>query len=515
MPFNSYAFALLFLPTTILLYYAVAFTRLHRLRLPFLIVATIGFYAWSSLRTLPLMLGSILVTYCLSVAMARMEKGRRTVLLAIGIVFNLSILIFFKYTDFLLDNVNAVAGTHLPLPQLVLPLAISFYTFQQIAYLVEIANGSVLLPNATRYAASILFFPILVSGPITFYRELGPQLAETPERRAVPSHLLIGLTIFAMGLFKKTVLADTLVLWASPPFDAAAAGAKLGFVPAWGAALAYLLQMYFDFSGYSDMAIGVGRMLGITLPLNFYSPFRVTNIAEWWRRWHMTLSRWVNLYIFAPITLPATRFAARRGLGRWPVLAIGTLAPTMLTMLVIGAWHGGNWTYFVFGALHGLWLVIYESWRMLTRKRRKGRVESWQGRARGNILVIVAVLIAVVPFRADTMKTTVSMWRGMVGGEGWLGPWHGWTDLPTLGSLGLLIVLIPALAIVYLLPNTEQIMTRFEPALEWSRWSAVSPPVIGVRWRPTIGWALLTGAVLLLGLAYIAGGTATFVYFGF
>ena len=516
MPFNTYLFILAFLPAALCLYYMFALTRLHPLRLVVLTVLTIVFYAIAASRYLPLLLGSIIFNYSFAKAIAYLQGRNRTIVLTVGVTANVAVLMYYKYTGFLVENMNVLLGIHISVPNILLPLAISFYTFQQIAFLVDTSRGLVKPSHPLAYASSILFFPYIISGPITFYREVGPQLERRPVAHAAPANILIGLSIFSLGLFKKAVVADTFALWVDPAFGGVAAGGSIGFLGAWGVAAAYFLQIYFDFSGYSDMAIGVARMLGIVLPLNFHSPVRSTSIIDFWRRWHMTLGRFVNVYIFQPISVPLSRWAAMRGFGRRGMLIVGTLCPTFLTMVIIGAWHGGNWTYFAFGALHGSFMVANESWRFIRRKKRRGAIITWRQRAVGNVLTMAAVLIALVAFRSPEMTTTVRIWSAMIGAHGIGSGIASWPVLKPLGGWGLLMALAPGFAFAYLMPNTQQFMARFEPALEWAKWRVISPPVLSILWRPTAAWAMALGVALLVGLAFIGrGGNTSFVYFGF
>ncbi len=515
MPFNSYSFVFIFLPLTLLGYHVLARGPLHRFRQAFLILATLIFYARGAVVFLPLLLISIFANWALGLAIAGAAGGWRKLLLTLAVVLDLAALIYFKYANFLAGIGAGLVGLHYTPVHIPLPLAISFYTFQQIAYVIEVSRGATKPARLVDYFGFILFFPSIVSGPIVFYRELAPQLELRPERAKLVEDLTVGSVIFSLGLFKKTVIADTFALWVDPAFAAAHAGAPIGAAAAWGAAAAYVLQLYFDFSGYSDMAIGLGRMFGVVLPMNFFSPIRCTSILEYWRRWHMTLSRWVNLYIFQTLAIPAARLSSRWNLGGYGDLAVSTLAPTLVTMLIIGAWHGGNWTYVVFGAMHGVYMMTAEVWNRIWRKARRGKPEPFLRKARGNIVTMAAVVVAIVPFRSIDMTAAIRMWSAMVGTHGWTGAWNDWGALPSLGAAGMLLVIVPGLLMAYLLPNTEQFTTLFTPALEWTRWRGVSPPAVKLTWRPTWWWSLAVGVVLFLGLAYIARGGASFVYFNF
>jgi D-alanyl-lipoteichoic acid acyltransferase DltB (MBOAT superfamily) len=516
MAFNSDLFTLLFLPAALAIYYAVALSRLQRFRLPVLILLTLVFFAWGAAKDLPILLGSIIINYGLAVTISRLQGRLKHLTLAVAVSLNILALIYYKYTGFLIHNFNDLTGSDLTAPHILLPLAISFYTFQQISFLVDTANGTAPPIKPIQYVGSILFFPSLISGPIVFFRELAPQFAAKPDGARATSNILVGLVIFSIGLFKKTVIADSFGLWVDPMFDAVSTGHTIGFGAGWGAACAYFLQIYYDFSGYSDMAIGVARMLGILLPLNFFSPIRCTSIVDFWRRWHITLGRFCNLYIFQPISIPLSRWSADRELGRWPSLVLSTLLPTFLVMVIIGSWHGGSWTYVVFGLLHGVYMVLNEIWNTLNRKKRKGKrkVSRWV-LARGNIVTMIAVAFSMIAFRSQDMVTAGRFWAGMFGAQGLTVGWTDWPALRPLGFAGLLMLLIPGFLLAYLAPNAYQLTSAFEPALEWKRWRDLSTPVIRLTWRPTYRWALIVSAILFFGLVFIARGGAKFVYFNF
>ena len=293
-----------------------------------MVIASLIFYSvWNPPYTL-LLIASMGFNYLSGLAI---EKRRTTraggVLLALAIAVNLGVLGWFKYANFFIDNVNLVAGTQWSLYRIILPLAISFYTFQQIAYLVDISRGEVRSGGISRYATFVIFFPQLVAGPIVHYKEMMPQFFGRQLGRFIGSSMAIGLSIFAIGLFKKTVIADSAALYASPIFDAAQAGRPIGLLDGRTAAITYTIQLYFDFSGYSDMAIGLARMFGIKLPPNFHSPLRAASIIEYWRRWHITLQQFIVSYMYQPLLLPLTRLALRLQLGQWSSFFFTVMLP--------------------------------------------------------------------------------------------------------------------------------------------------------------------------------------------
>jgi D-alanyl-lipoteichoic acid acyltransferase DltB (MBOAT superfamily) len=517
MSFSSIIFFLGFLPISVLGYYLIALTPLHRLRLPFLIAMGLVFYGRAQISYIPLLLGSILANYGIALMIARNAQNERakSAWLTGGVLANTLLLLSLKYLSAVLGAAFGVLGHSSPIGNIVAPLAISFYTFQQISFLVDVSRGKVVLGGLIQYASFVSFFPTLLAGPITLYTEIGPQLGERPKREQVPHSLLVGLILFSFGLFKKTVLADTAGLWVDPIFTAVHKGSAPGFLLGWAVALTYTLQIYFDFSGYCDMASGVARMLGIVLPLNFYSPLRSLSIADLWRRWHMTLGRFVRTYIHQPMMIPLTRFASDRGYGKWMSMTVATFLPTFLSMLIIGTWHGPSWTYVVFGVMHGTFMVINELYNALTRQKRRKKKDSRAALFCYGLLTLLAFVSAEVPFRADTVPDAFRIFGGMLGLHG-LGINPDFAKLFSPSGNGMMLpMIVVGFLIVYLLPNTEQLLTRVRPALEWDKWKVVDPARIQFNFQFNIVWILVVSLVLFFGFALISRGTTTFIYFNF
>jgi alginate O-acetyltransferase complex protein AlgI len=517
LSFNSIIFVLLFLPAAVLGYYALALTPLHRLRLPFLILISLIFYGRAQMSYIPLLLGSIVANYLIAVMIARNMANERATRfwLTLGVFANAGALISFKYLSAVVGSIVGALGHANPLANLVAPLAISFYTFQQISFLVDVARAKVKLEGIVRYLSFVAFFPTLLAGPITLYSEMGPQLGIRPQRKGVAQNLLIGLIIFSLGLFKKTVFADTIGLWVDPIFAAVHKGSSPGFFLGWGTAFAYTLQIYFDFSGYCDMAIGVARMLGIVLPLNFFSPLRSTSISDVWRRWHMTLGRFVRVYIHLPLSIPLARLAAEKGYSKWTALTVSMFLPTFLSMLIIGTWHGPSWTYVVFGAMHGTFMVTNELYNALTRKKRHKTKATRGAIFCYGLLTLLAFVTAEVPFRSETVGDAVRIFAGMAGLHG-LGFTQNWSAFSAPNGSGMMLLMVTfGLLVVYLLPNTEQIMENVHPALEWEKWRMVDPARLRFTFRFTPAGIALAGLALFLGFAFISRGSANFIYFKF
>ena len=402
MLFNSYEFLLAFLPATLALYFVTARWVGSRAALAILVAASLFFYGWWNPKYLALLGFSMVANFFLGNGIREAEPARKKWLLTAGIAGNLALLGWFKYAGFLAESINAAAGLGLPVPSIVLPLAISFFTFQQIAYLADTYYGFVAEKSFLRYSLFVCFFPQLIAGPIVHHTEMLPQFAEPGRFKPSWDSLAVGSAIFSIGLFKKVVLADTVALWADPVFDAAAGGAQPGFLAAWGGALAYTLQLYFDFSGYSDMAVGLARLFNIHLPINFFSPYKARNISDFWRRWHITLSRFLRDYLYIPLG------GNRRGRNR-------RYLNLMVTMLLGGLWHGAGWTFVVWGALHGAYLGIALAWPSIRAGLRLPRLPE---RLAGLVawgLTFLAVVVGWVFFRAESFDAAGRILAGMTG----------------------------------------------------------------------------------------------------
>jgi len=351
--FNSYEFIFLFLPFTFFTYFYLNKKRLTEASKGFLVFASLFFYSWWNIAYLPLILVSMLFNYTIGRQLTGKEKndkqGTRKSLLTIGVLFNLGLLGYFKYADFFLINLNSLLHTDLDLLYLALPLAISFYTFQQIAYLVDSYRNETKEYDFLNYAVFVTFFPQLIAGPIVHHAEMMPQFAKARNKIVNYHNIALGMFIFSMGLFKKVAIADSFAIWATQGFDVAD---KLNMIEAWATSLSYTFQLYFDFSGYTDMAIGIALLFNIKLPINFNSPYKATSIQDFWRRWHITLSRFLRDYLYIPLG------GNRRGEGR-------TYLNLFATFLLGGIWHGAGWTFVFWGALHGLAMVINRAWQKL------------------------------------------------------------------------------------------------------------------------------------------------------
>jgi len=542
MVFSSSIFIFGFLPVVYL-----GFLISHQLKsrsavLYWLIASSLCFYGWWNPRYLILIAVLIGANFGISRAIAAATAvRRRKCWLTLGLVLNIGTLIYYKYTNFLLDNVNTLAGTHLVIDTIVLPLGISFFTFQKIALLIDTYHGRVQTLAFGEYCLFVLFFPQLIAGPIVHHSEVVPQFRRLHEHRVNWDHVVLGLSIFFIGLFKKVVFADTLAAEdVNPVFAVAATGAVPLFLEAWGSVLGYTLELYFDFSGYCDMAIGAAMLFGIRLPQNFNSPFKAASIIEFWGRWHLTLTRFLTSYIYNPLNLELTRrrlAKGKKGYGgkHTTIGALITLLvfPTMATMFISGFWHGVGYTFIVWGLLHGIYLTINHSWRLFAHRQ-------WPDKQRyqrlmwpiGLVLTFACVVASMAFFRAHTISEALAMLRVMSGADGIQLPvvleripgahllsGRAVNFLPEGEAYGHIHGGRPLLAIVglvawcWLLPNAQQIFSRFQTALgtqdndkapAWAQFS--------YAWR----WVTFISTVTVMGLLYVQTNIAQeFLYFDF
>ena len=519
MLFNSFDFIFGFLPVALMAFYASGRWLGARAAAVVLSLASLIFYAWFRPRDVPILLFAIVFNYLMGQVIQRARRLDRPAhakaLLVIGLVVDLSLLGYYKYANFVVDNVTAVTGSDYTLHHIVLPLAISFFTFQKIAYLVDSARGVVSGTGPVEFGLFASFFPQLLAGPIVHYSEIIPQLRSPTFSRLMTRNLVIGLVIFAIGLAKKTVIADTLAGYADPLY-LHAAGQTWDLGRGWTAAVTYALQLYMDFSGYSDMAIGLARMFGVKLPLNFHSPLRAASIIDYWRRWHMTLQRFLLAYVYQPIALPMNRWSAGRGLTGWSAFTAGVAVPTVGTFLLSGIWHGAGWTFVLFGLIHAVYVLINEIWRerrkLINRRRRKAKlapivIGRWEIIGY-HALTLFALGFTNVMFRATSVADAWAISRAMLGFDG-----IGTAGYALPVNLG--VILAATMFVVALFPNTQQIMEKFRPAVNAALWTGTHQPPLMWRWRPDAKGIVFAGLVLFIAVIFIQRGQAVFLYFNF
>ena len=388
MVFSSLTYVLIFLPVVLAVFYGLlSFDRINQAKI-WLVLASLVFYSYWEVKYLPLILFSIGVNFLLSRKIIGDGTANKHILI-FGIFFNASLLGYFKYLTFFADNVNIIFDTTFHVGHILLPLAISFFTFQQIAYLVDCYRGEAREYDFLNYTLFVTFFPQLIAGPIVHHKEMMPQFERLSAKGIQHALIMQGLVVFTIGLFKKVMVADTFALWADAGFDSEG---TLAFQDAWLASFSYTFQLYFDFSGYSDMAIGAALMMGIKLPVNFDSPYKARNIREFWQRWHMTLSRWIRDYIYIPLG------GSRQGEPR-------KAANIFLSFLFSGLWHGAGWTFVLWGALHGAGVLVLMLWEKM-----KIRVPTWLSCA----ITFIFVSMAFVVFRAETVEKASQIIAGML-----------------------------------------------------------------------------------------------------
>lgn len=513
MLFNSHVFIFIFLPLTLLIYYKIGGIGRHRVAISWLVAASLFFYGWWNPSYLLLILISILFNYAVGVSLARGEQQNNSkILLALGVIGNLGLLGYYKYANFFVDNINILFASDFHLATILLPLAISFFTFQQIAYLVDAYRGETHEYDFLQYCLFVTFFPQLIAGPIVHHKEMLPQFGKEETYRFNYDNLSIGLTIFIIGLTKKVIIADSFAIYATPVFDASAVGTQISFLEAWGGALSYTFQLYFDFSGYSDMAIGLARMFGIRLPLNFHSPYKAVNIIDFWRRWHITLSRFLKDYIYIPLG------GNRRGNTRRYI-------NLFLTMLLGGLWHGAGWTFVIWGMLHGVYLIINHAFHHIRRLLGQDLKHSTTiGRTFATCITFIAIVVGWVFFRSADMQSAMNIIYGMAGLNGILLP-EAWQS--TIGSLPMVTYgssdfevltkfdnLLMGLILVWVFPNTQQIMINYRPAFETFRGEIGRHYMRFLEWKPSRTWAIISSIMAIyttLNLTRIS----EFLYFQF
>jgi alginate O-acetyltransferase complex protein AlgI len=511
MLFNSYLFMLVFLPAT-LGGYALCGRFGRRAGTGWLVLCSMVFYGWWDMAYLALILGSTLVNYRLGRTLA---ETRSRAVLVLGLAFNLGTLGWFKYAGLFSRTLADLTGLDGFIVTVALPLGISFFTFQKIAYLVDCWRGETKPYDMLEFSLFVLFFPQLIAGPIIHHAEFLPQYQA---RRAGldADNVSVGLTLFIAGLFKKVVIAEAMARYASPMFDGAAAGNPITVLEAWSCTLAYTLQIYFDFSGYSDMALGLARMFGLRFPVNFNSPYKATSIIEFWRRWHITLSRFLRDYLYVPLG------GNRHGEGR-------RMANLMVVMLLGGLWHGANWTFAAWGGLHGLFLVINHLWRKLTAGLSVPG-PAFVYRALGWGLTFLAVMLAWVFFRAASFEAALNVFQGLTAAEGRFVVTPGLESVarklaPLLGPVSVseralpyflgfhqLAVTLLVLGLALVLPNTQEWLHAHQPALgerpEPGRLARLA------AWAPNPLWA---GIMIVVGcIAFVQSmQPVEFIYWQF
>jgi alginate O-acetyltransferase complex protein AlgI len=467
MIFNSFQFLFLFLPVTLLGFYLLGRTS-QKGAAVWLLLASFFFYCSWDYRFLPILLLSMGCNYfaCRRILAAPQSRKKRWLIAAV--VFNLALLGYFKYVNFFISTINSIVSQDIQLLTIILPIGISFFTFTQISILVDASSDKVKDLNFLHYALFTSYFPYIVAGPVLHHNDMLPQFADTKNYQVNGNNFAVGLTLFAFGLAKKLLIADNLV----PMVNAAFGSDHPQLLQAWLGVFAYSFQLYFDFSGYSDMAIGVSRLFGFQIPFNFNSPYKAASVSDFWLRWHISLSRFLRNYLY--ISLGGNRSGQ---LARYRNL--------LLTMLLGGLWHGSNWTFVIWGGLHGLYLCVQHGWRSLRGKRVEppGQLAGLANRA----LTFLAVMVAWCFFRAPDVPSALNMLAGMAGG-------NGFSVAASADLLGYGMLAISAF-IAFLMPNTNEMIMHLESRFE-NKPSSFS--LLTVQWAPGFRWGVVTGIILAL-----------------
>jgi len=505
MVFSSLEFIYLFLGPALLVFMVLRHFALEKAIIWWLITASLLFYAWWSVYYLALMLLSVIINFLIHKLLLR-NKSR--LILTLGTILNLATLAYFKYADFLIGNYNAVTGNNVELLHVILPLAISFFTFQQISFLFDTFHEKITDCDFAKYCLFVVFFPQLIAGPIVLQKHTIPQFTLTVFRKPLFMNLSIGGTLFAIGLFKKIVFADGMAAYANPVFELAHLGNSVPTEAAWLGILAYSFQIYFDFSGYCDMALGLARMFGIRLPVNFNSPYQALNIVDFWRRWHMTLSAFLRDYLYIPFG------GSRHGKAR-------QYTALMLTMLLGGLWHGASWTFVFWGFLHGLYLTINHGWTALTKDLVFAEyIPKPVLRMMSHAVTMLAVIVAWVFFRAESFTDAVLILKGMFGQTGFYNA-KVWGALLNDTAVTWFQV-ISLTGIVVFLPNSIELTKHYRPVLQIKsilRKATGLSALIKAQlvWRPSLSWSVVICGMTSVSLIvlYRANNLTEFIYFNF
>lgn len=523
MLFNSFEFLFAFLPISIIGYYWLARYN-PRLSMFWLVLMSFVFYGWWNALFVSLLAVSVLFNYSVGFLLHSRNARAQAWILGVAIVANLTLLFYYKYFAFALTTLDRV-GIHLNVDtsDIILPLGISFFTFTQLGYLIDCKAGIAKGRNIIDYALFVTFFPHLLAGPILHHREMMPQFADPETRKFKLENFTVGISLFVVGLVKKVVIADQLAHMSRWGFDNGN-GSTLGLIPMWVAVLAYSLQLYFDFSGYSDMAAGQAKLFGVRFPANFNSPYKATSIIAFWDRWHMTLTRYLTLYLYNPISLWITRRRAAAGLpiGRPGASTLHGFAllvglPTFVTIVLAGVWHGAGMTFVIFGVLHGAYLTINHAWRIFGPRGTPLGLPSWVYLALCGVLTYLSVLVAQVFFRAPSVGVAIDILGGLIGLRGhWYGAlnvadlWRVEQVADALLSPKAAVLLLGGYLLVLLAPNSLELFSKYSPVIGHVR-TAVSDRFL---WHPTVTWGAFIGVLAALSLLYMTGATE-FLYFQF
>ncbi len=511
MYFNSFEFIFLFLPIALLVFIIINKSRFNHYNLYWLITVSLFFYGWWNIKYLLLILFSIFINFIFGKLIRKLYSK---IILVISISANLLILGYYKYFNFFLDSLNSFSDYNFAIESIILPLGISFFTFQQITFLVDSYLGKVKEDKFSNYFLFVIFFPQLIAGPIVHHSEMMPQFKNNFKKNINLDNLTAGIITFIIGLFKKIVIADNIAKYSDPIFFAAESGIALTFFDAWVGTLSFMLQLYFDFSGYTDMALGIGLMFGIKLPNNFLSPFKATNISEFWRCWHITLTRMIRNYIYTPLALKLTRMSIEKNLGEKITFFMGVIFPTLFAFFWVGVWHGAGWNFIYFGLLNGFYLIIY----YLVQQSNISliRLENF------NIELIrflkmsfnfILVSVSFIFFRAKDLASTKEIFKGITGLNGInLGDAFKIGEFATEPIFGLFFI-ISLILFVFYLPNTKSIIEKQIINIDLKTFMTRQKNY-QFKLYGSFKWGIIFGLMLMISISLISN-TNEFLYFEF
>jgi len=526
MLFNSVEFLLLYLPIVALIFYCLIFLSFsNRIVISFLVCASLFFYGFWNPVYLLLILSSILLNFTFSNLISKyhlISDKFSLFLLVFGIAVNLIILGYFKYVNFFIETLSILNNNSFEALNVILPLAISFFTFQQIAYLVDIYRREAEVVSILDYSLFVCFFPQLIAGPIVHHRDIIWQFhAVFKKNKMIWQNLSVGIVFITIGLFKKIFLAEKMSFWSDRVFNSLYLGIEPSFIEAWVGTLCFTLQIYFDFSAYSDIAIGLAILFGIKLPLNFYSPYKAISIIDFWKLWHVSLSSFLKNYLYIPLG------GNKNG-------TIRRYLNLLIVMILGGLWHGAGLNFMLWGTLHGFYLMINHFWRTLTLKNLKNSKTSTIKKICYQLLTFLAVSLAWVLFRTVSIEEAFIMYKGLIGLNGIVLPTHYFTLLGDFGGfaqkLGIksgavqlygggwqIIWIFSLLLFVWIMPNTQQIMYQFKPSINFEKFYKKPPKITSwIVWNPSLLSALsIAGIMMWLIIELLQGASGEFIYFQF
>ena len=523
MLFNSIEFLLFYLPIVVIVYYYLINRFNSSAHIYFLVISSLIFYGWWNPNHIFLIIISVLVNYYLSKKIIHFKRVYfyKKLFLIFGIIFNLGLLAYFKYMNFFIENLSYILDKDFSVFLIILPLGISFYTFQQIAFLVDTFKQKTNGTKLHNYFLFVSFFPQLISGPIVHHKEMMFQFIRLKEKsKHLWENLSLGFTVITIGLFKKVVIAEKMANWSDQIFSYSASGGVLTFLEAWIGVLCFSFQIYFDFSAYSDIAIGLALLFGIKLPINFYSPYKATSIIEFWRLWHITLSRFLKNYLYIPLG------GNKHG-------NIRRYLNLFLVMLLGGLWHGAGWTFILWGFLHGLFLTLNHMFRTLIKLLNlKILIHNifylWFFR----VLTFILVSLAWVLFRSEDLVSSLSMYNSLFGLNGVTLPTHyelyfgdfvfylkllgiNFNTTPNFGGGFQILWIIAMFLLVWFCPNTIEIMSKFKIHIENENFNKYSNFNF-IKWRPNSFFSLILSLVIFFVIIKIfQGREGEFIYFQF